>query len=52
MERLKNFGLTPESINKISEKEFKKLIFEASFNNTKAKNIKQVAKIIMEEHAG
>lgn len=42
-------GLTVHSINEMSEQEFAEIIKPVSFYNTKAKNIKKVASILLQK---
>jgi endonuclease III len=47
--RLKKYGLTPESISKTEESKLIAMIYECNFNKRKAKHIIEVSRIIMEK---
>jgi len=49
MTNLKKFGLTIEKMNEASEDDIVAQIRKVNFNRTKAKNIKKIAKILIEE---
>lgn len=50
MTRLKAFGLTPQQMVDIKEAELEKLLHPVSFYKTKAKHIKQTAKILIDNY--
>lgn len=47
VERLKLYGLTPQSMATIHEEKLVELIYECNFNKRKAKNIIDVSKTIL-----
>ena len=47
-----NIAKTPEEILKLNQKEIEELIYPVGFYKTKAKNIKKIAKIILDDHNG
>jgi endonuclease-3 len=49
---LKEVGLTPGKISKMSVKEIGEIIHNVGFHNTKAKHIKEATDIILEKHKG
>lgn len=50
MTRLKEYGLTPQSMVDIKDSELEKLLHPVSFYKTKAKHIKQTAKILIDNY--
>ncbi len=51
-ERLFEKADTPENISKLTEETISKLIYPAGFYKTKAKNIKQIAQILLSQYGG
>lgn len=52
MKRLKEYGLTVDSMHAIDPAKLKELIFECNFNATKVKNIKEIARMLKEDMNG
>ncbi|KAK6588189.1 endonuclease III [Cryptosporidium xiaoi] len=52
MNRLIEYGLTPKSINEISIESLRELLYGVGFYNTKAKNLKEISKILVENYSG
>ncbi|KAH8741484.1 endonuclease III [Cryptosporidium ryanae] len=52
MNRLIEYGLTPESINKIKIESLRELLYGVGFYNTKAKNLKEISRILLEHYSG
>jgi endonuclease-3 len=51
-ETLFNIAKTPKEILKLNQKKIEELIYPVGFYRTKAKNIKKIAKIILDDHNG
>lgn len=47
--RLKKYGLTPESISKTEDQKLIQMIYQCNFNKRKANHIIEVSKIIMDK---
>jgi endonuclease-3 len=52
MTRLKEYGLTPQKMIEIDEDALKALLKPVSFHNNKAKFIKQVSRILLDQYNG
>src|SRR5258706_12776920 len=50
--RLFERAQTPQELLKLDEKEIEKIIYPVGFYRTKAKNLKNVSRILIEKHAG
>lgn len=52
MNRLIESGLSPESIDSLSAETLRDMLYGVGFHNTKAKNLKEISRIILQNYSG
>lgn len=52
MKRLIEDGLSPEFIDSLSVETLRDMLYGVGFHNTKAKNLKEISRIILQSYSG